>query len=36
MKAGMAIGNHGAMLVSITLDHLRPLYENALESQLKS
>ena len=36
MKLGLAIGNHGATLLSLPLDHLQALYQGALENQLKS
>jgi phosphoribosylformylglycinamidine synthase II len=36
MKLGLAIGNHGAVLVSATLDSLTATYEDSLANQLKS
>ncbi len=36
MNHGLAIGNRGAELMSITLDSLKPVYEESLENQLRS
>jgi phosphoribosylformylglycinamidine synthase II len=36
MKEGLAIGDHGTMLVSASLDHLKSIYQNALETKLHS
>ena len=36
MKLGLAIGNHGVPLVSVTIDDLKRIYFGSLENQLKS
>ena len=36
MNHGLGIGNRGAMLISITLDSIKALYEGSLEKQLRS
>jgi phosphoribosylformylglycinamidine synthase len=36
MNGGLAIGNHGAALISVTIDSLKAIYEESLEKQLRS
>jgi len=36
MNGGLAIGNRGATLISVTIESLRAIYEESLEKQLRS
>ena len=36
MNRGLAIGNRGATLISVTIDSLKAIYEESLEKQLRS
>jgi hypothetical protein len=36
MVKGLSIGNRGEMLISVTIDILKAVYEESLEKQLRS